>query len=78
MTQSRGQQPHVQTETTKESKALSNRTKGIITLAVIALYLVFPADVIPDVMVGLGQIDDIIVFAVGVATILMRLKATKA
>jgi uncharacterized membrane protein YkvA (DUF1232 family) len=60
-----------------ENTTLSNRTKGIITLAVIALYLVLPADVIPDAMVGLGQIDDIIVFAVGVASMLARLKAAK-
>lgn len=58
-----------------ENTSLSNRTKGIITLAIIALYLVLPADVIPDAMVGLGQIDDIIVFAVGVSSMLARLKA---
>lgn len=54
---------------------LSNRTKGIITLIVIALYLIIPADVVPDAMIGLGQIDDIIVFAVGVISLLARLKA---
>jgi len=54
---------------------LSNRAKGIITLVIVALYLIFPADVIPDAMVGLGQIDDAIVFAVGVITLLSRLKA---
>ncbi|MDO5118918.1 MAG: DUF1232 domain-containing protein [Coriobacteriales bacterium] len=57
-----------------ENGALSNRTKGIITLAIIALYLVLPADIIPDAMVGLGQMDDIIVFAIGVASMLARLK----
>ena len=54
---------------------LSNRAKGIITLVIVALYLIFPADVIPDAMVGLGQVDDAIVFAVGVFTLLSRLKA---
>ncbi|MBR2683259.1 MAG: DUF1232 domain-containing protein [Atopobiaceae bacterium] len=54
---------------------LSNRTKGIITLIVIALYLIIPADAVPDAMIGLGQIDDIIVFAVGVISMLARLKA---
>ncbi len=54
---------------------LSNRTKGIITLIVIALYLIIPADVVPDAMIGLGQIDDIIVFAFGVISMLSRLKA---
>lgn len=54
---------------------LSNRAKGIITLVIVALYLIFPADVIPDAMVGLGQVDDVIVFAVGVITLLSRLKA---
>ena len=57
-----------------ENGALSNRTKGIITLAIIALYLVLPADIIPDAIVGLGQMDDIIVFAIGVASMLARLK----
>ena len=60
--------------TMSENGALSNRTKGIITLAIIALYLVLPADIIPDAMVGLGQMDDIIVFAIGVASMLARLK----
>ena len=54
---------------------LSNRAKGIITLVIVALYLIFPADVIPDAMVGLGQVDDAIVFAVGVIPLLSRLKA---
>ena len=54
---------------------LSNRAKGIITLVIVALYLIFPADVIPDAMVGLGQVVDAIVFAVGVITLLSRLKA---
>ena len=56
---------------------LSNRAKGIITLIIVALYLIFPADVIPDAMVGLGQIDDAIVFAVGLITMLARLRAPK-
>lgn len=59
------------------SNGLSNRTKGIITLVIVALYLVLPADLIPDAMVGLGQVDDAIVFAVGVITMLARLKAPK-
>lgn len=59
------------------AEGLSNRTKGIVTLVIVALYLIFPADAIPDAVVGLGQIDDIIVFAVGVITMLARLKAPK-
>ncbi len=61
-----------------ENITLSNRTKGLITLAVIALYLVLPTDIIPDAMLGLGQLDDVIVFAVGVASMLGRFKAPKA
>ncbi|MBR3233993.1 MAG: DUF1232 domain-containing protein [Atopobiaceae bacterium] len=60
-----------------ENTTLSSRTKGIITLAIVALYLVMPADVIPDALVGLGQVDDIIVFAVGVASMLARLKSAQ-
>lgn len=59
------------------NEGLSNRTKGIITLIIVALYLIFPADVIPDAMVGLGQVDDAIVFAVGVITLLSRLRPPK-
>ena len=73
MTQSR-----VRMETAKgENTALSNRAKGIITLILVAFYFILPVDAIPDVLVGLGQVDDIIVFAIGVATILARYKATK-
>lgn len=57
-----------------EQSGLSNRAKGIITLVVVALYLIFPADVIPDAMVGLGQLDDLIVFALGVASVVARLR----
>lgn len=60
-----------------ENGGLSNRTKGIITLVIVALYLIFPADVIPDTMVGLGQLDDAIVFALGVATTVARLRRSK-
>lgn len=56
---------------------LSNRAKGIITLAVVAIYLLAPVDGIPDALVGLGQVDDAIVFATGVATILMRLRNSR-
>lgn len=74
MTQSRVQAQTV----TGESATLSNRTKGIITLIVVALYFIMPVDAIPDALVGLGQVDDIIVFAVGVATMLARFKSAKA
>ncbi len=57
-----------------ENGGLSNRTKGIITLVIVGLYLIFPADVIPDAMAGLGQLDDLIVFALGVASVVSRLR----
>ena len=60
-----------------QNNRLSNRTKGIITLAIVALYMLLPTDVIPDAMVGLGQIDDVIVFALGVASMLARLKQSQ-
>lgn len=44
------------------------------TLVIVGAYLLFPADAIPDVIVGLGQLDDAIVFAAGVITVLMRLR----
>ena len=60
-----------------KKKGISNRTKGIITLALVGVYLLWPVDIVPDVAVGLGQIDDAIVFAMGVTTILMRLRGPK-
>lgn len=57
-----------------EQSSLSNRTKGIVTLIIVALYMLLPTDVIPDAMVGLGQLDDLIVFALGVASIIARLR----
>lgn len=35
--------------------------KAIITLIGIVAYVVFPVDLIPDILLGLGQIDDLIV-----------------
>lgn len=61
----------------QKSSGLSNRSKGIITLIVVAVYLIFPADAIPDALLGLGQLDDIIVFAIGVATTVARLHASR-
>ena len=43
-------------------------------LVIVGLYLIFPADVIPDAMAGLGQLDDLIVFALGVASVVSRLR----
>lgn len=53
---------------------LSDRTKAIIVLVVVAAYAIFPADVIPDAMLGLGQLDDIIVFALGVIAAVGKLR----
>ena len=53
---------------------LSDRTKAIVVLVVVAAYAIFPADVIPDAMLGLGQLDDIIVFALGVIVVVGKLR----
>ena len=53
---------------------LSDRTKVIVVLVVVAAYAIFPADVIPDAMLGLGQLDDIIVFALGVIVAVGKLR----
>lgn len=58
-------------------KGLSAKAKGVITAVIVILYLLLPADVIPDAMLGLGQIDDAIVFAVGLIGILSRLMGPK-
>ena len=53
---------------------LSDRTKAIVVLVVVAAYAIFPADVFPDAMLGLGQLDDIIVFALGVIVAVGKLR----
>ena len=53
---------------------LSDRTKAIVVLVGVAAYAIFPADVIPDAMLGLGQLDDIIVFALGVIVAVGKLR----
>lgn len=58
-------------------QGLSLRTKGMITAALVILYLVVPFDVVPDAMVGLGQIDDALVFATGVLGLLMTIRPRK-
>ena len=44
----------------------------------VALYLIIPVDFIPDAMVGLGQLDDAIVFALGLLAILLKLRKPQA
>ena len=54
--------------------SLSDRTKAIIILAVTLCYALIPVDLVPDAMVGLGQVDDAIVFALGVFAVVGRLR----
>ena len=59
---------------TNDGSKLSDRTKAIITLAVVAAYVLLPVDLIPDAMVGLGQVDDAIVFAMGMIMAVGKLR----
>ncbi|WP_413301051.1 DUF1232 domain-containing protein [Bacillus sp. 1P10SD] len=53
-------------------KKLSKKTKWFI--AVTILYLVFPQDIIPDYIIGLGQIDDIALIGLTIKSIKDDLK----
>lgn len=57
-----------------DNNGLSDKTKAIITLVIVAAYVLLPVDVIPDAMVGLGQIDDAIVFALGMIVAVGKLR----
>ena len=61
----------------KGIKRIASIASKIVPLMV-ALYLIIPVDFIPDAMVGLGQLDDAIVFALGLLAILLKLRKPQA
>lgn len=48
-----------------DQSRLSDRAKGLIAIGVAAIYFLVPTDVIPDVIAGVGWIDDAVIFALG-------------
>ena len=50
----------------KKSPVVPIAIGGVITL-IAAAYVVSPLDIIPDILVGLGQLDDLAVGVIGVA-----------
>ncbi len=40
---------------------------AIVIAVVVLAYLIFPFDILPDVAVGVGQIDDVVVALLGIA-----------
>ncbi len=49
------------------------RKSALIPLIILIIYWILPIDFIPDVIVGLGQLDDIIVTVISIATMLQRI-----
>lgn len=72
-----GQQPPQAEQGQQRRPGLSNALKAGVALVVAIAYFLFPADLIPDVAIGLGQVDDIAVCALGVVTILSQLRPRK-
>ena len=56
------------------NKPMTNWQKVFVCL-IMAVYFVSPVDVVPDFITGLGQIDDIVVVALGLIRILSAKKA---
>ncbi|WP_130811259.1 DUF1232 domain-containing protein [Olsenella sp. Marseille-P4559] len=48
---------------------------NLITLAVVAVYLMLPVDLISDVIPVVGQLDDTIVAVAGLVSTMARLKS---
>ncbi len=42
---------------------MSNKTKAKLIMAAAVAYLIFPFDLVPDLFLGLGQLDDMAVMA---------------
>lgn len=56
----------------------SKKVSAVLFLVFAIAYLVFPIDLIPDALVGLGQVDDAIVFVLSVANMAKTFKPNKA
>lgn len=58
-------------------KGLSKIAKGFITAAIVIAYILVPVDVVPDVLVGIGQVDDAIVLAAGIISAIAWMRGDK-
>ena len=55
----------------------SKKVSAVLFLVFAIAYLVLPIDLIPDALVGLGQVDDAIVFFLSVANMAKTFKPNK-
>ena len=53
---------------------MKRKRRVVIPLIILFVYLLFPVDIIPDFIIGLGQIDDIIVAVINVMAIVHGIK----
>lgn len=56
---------------------MRKRHFGLIVLIIAIVYLILPVDVIPDILVGLGQIDDAIMLGISILTMVHQHKLNK-
>ncbi|MBM6988019.1 MAG: DUF1232 domain-containing protein [Parafannyhessea sp.] len=54
---------------------MKNGTANIVTLVVVAIYLLAPIDVVSDAIPVIGQLDDTLVAVAALMTTMARLKS---
>ena len=56
---------------------MKRKRRILIPLVILFVYLLFPVDAIPDFVVGLGQIDDIVVALINIMVMVHGIKKNR-
>lgn len=56
---------------------MKKKRRILLPLVILLVYLVLPVDIIPDFIIGLGQVDDIVVAVINILVMVNGIKKNK-